>query len=383
MEGIGTTAIIVPPRAGEWSIAAERVAGVPLLRRILVSAERAGVARVVICAGEAAARLQALVAEAPPRSEVSWVSGPDDRGILLPGQNGTAPYFVIRASTVLNAAALRDLKAAFRAGVTLLVPAGYGPDPPVALKIPTGEADRRSAETVQLSTDAVCLDLSTTSTTAALRALYRTLEKPTDSVTIRWSRRLLFPAARQLAKSRVTPNHVTIIGFVIGLGAIACLWQGDYLWTVAGAALFVVAFFADLLDGMLARLKLAESRWGGWMDYILDNLVHLGIFAAIVWAEYRDSPDGTVLILGALILGGTVLSAGIVAPYWMHPHTPAHPLLAQVMHRDFSLLVLVAAIADWLEWFLWAAAVGINLFWPATLYVLVRGAGRTPRTEGQ
>lgn len=379
-DSIGKTAIVLPPPQGGWSLAAERVAGVPLLLRILLSVERAGVRRVIICAGDAAPRLQALVGERARQGRLQWIgTGPAELTGAL-GDNGTAPCFFIRASTVLNAPLLTELRAAFHLGATLVVPAGQGPNAPVVLKTPGGPAGhQRPAVQVPLSGAAVCLDLATTTAEAAAEALYRALGKPTDSWLIRRSRRLLFPILRALVDTPVTPNHLTLTGFVVGVGAIACLWQGDYAWTVVGAMLFVVAYLMDLLDGMLARLKLQESRWGGVMDYALDNLVHLGIFAGIVRAVYLRHPEPTVLLVGALLLVGAIASAGIVAAHMIQPRRPVNRLLAQLMHRDFSLIVLLAALVGRLEWFLWAAAIGINLFWPSVLYLLRRDGRGGPR----
>jgi len=217
----------------------------------------------------------------------------------------------------------------------------------------------------------VCLDLANTTSEGAAVALYRALGKATDSWLIRRSRRLLFPIMRALVDTRVTPNQLTLAGFFIGLGAIACLWQGDYAWTIAGGMLFVLAYLTDLLDGMLARLRLQESRWGGVMDYVLDNLVHVGIFAAIVRATYLRRPESSVLVVGALLVVGAAIAAGIVGAHMIRRRR-VNRLLAQLMHRDFALIVLLAALVDRLEWFLWAAAIGINLFWPSVLALLIR-----------
>lgn len=381
MDRIGKTAVILPPAGDDWSHAALRVAGVPVVSRILISAERAGVHRVIICAGEAAPRLQALVAERPPRSRVQWIGTAPAELTQALRENGSSPCFFIRGSAVLNPAVFTELRVAFHPGATLVVPAGQGPDAPVALRTPDIAPDpQKPPAQVPLSGAAVCLDLTTTLAEAAAEALYRVLGKSTDSWVIRRSRRLLFPVMRALVETSLTPNHLTLVGFLIGLGAIACLWQGEYRWTVAGAALFVVAYLIDLMDGMLARLKLQESRWGGVMDYALDNVVHVGIFAAIIRAVYLKRPEGTVLTLGLLLLVGAVISGCLVAAHMMQPRRPVNRLLAQVMHRDFSLIVLLAAIADRLVWFLWAAAIGINLFWPAVLFLLLReGKGPSRR----
>jgi phosphatidylglycerophosphate synthase len=142
--------------------------------------------------------------------------------------------------------------------------------------------------------------------------------------------------------------------------------------------LFVLAYLTDLLDGMLARLRLEESRWGGVMDYFLDNLVHMGIFAAIVRAAYLKRPESSVLVVGALLVGGAAIAAGIVGAHMIR-RRPANRLLARLMHRDFALIVLLAAVVDRLDWFLWAAAIGINLFWPSVLTLFIRDG----RAEGQ
>lgn len=373
MRHVGKTGIILSPVTGDWSVAAERVAGIPLLTRTLISAERAGIHRIIICAGEAAPRLQALVAKRPPQCHIEWIGTAADELAQALRENGTSPCFFVRASTVLNPATFTELRAAFLPSVTAVMPAGQGPETPVALRIPEVAAgQQRLSAQVPLSGTAVCLDLSTATAEAAEAILYQALGKSTDSWSIRWSRRLLFPVMRALVKTPVTPNHITLLGFLIGLGAIGCLWQGNYPWTVAGAALFVVAYLTDLLDGMLARLKLQESQWGRWMDYALDNLVHLGIFVGIVRAVYLRKPDETVLILGVLIIAGGVISGCIAAVHMIQSRGPVNRLLAQVMHRDFSLIVLLAALVNRLEWFLWAAAIGINLFWPFTLYLLIR-----------
>ncbi|MCI0409264.1 MAG: hypothetical protein L0191_12020, partial [Acidobacteria bacterium] len=128
--------------------------------------------------------------------------------------------------------------------------------------------------------------------------------------------------------------------------------------------------------GMLARLRLQESRWGGVMDYVLDNLVHVGIFAAIVRTVYLKRPESSVLIVGALLVVGAAI-AGIVGAHMIR-RRPGNRLLAQVMHRDFALIVLLAALVDRLDWFLWAAAIGINLFWPAVLILRVRDMREHP-----
>ncbi len=373
MEHVGKSAIILPPENGDWGLAAKRLAGVPLLTRILLSVERAGVNHVTICAGEAAPRLQRLVAGYPLQSDLRWTGDSEVDLTQALRQNGTSPCFIIPASTVLNPATLTEMKAAFHPGATLQANGEQGPECPVVLRSPTlPPTSESSTEEMDLSGNAVCLDLTTATAGEATTALYRALGKPTDSRMIRWTRLRLSPLMRWITNTPLTPNHITLLGFLTGLLAIGSLWTGVYPWTVAGGVLFVVAHLIDHLDGMMARLKFQETRWGAWMDYTLDNVVHVGIFAAITRAVYLTQPEQTVLALGVLLLAGAVTSASIVAAHMNQLRRPGHRLLKHLMHRDFSLIVLLAALFDRLDWFLWAAAVGVNLFWPFLLYLLNR-----------
>src|SRR5690606_27356459 len=53
----------------------------------------------------------------------------------------------------------------------------------------------------------------------------------------------------------LTPNVLTFIAFLLGVGSAACFAQGDRAWLVAGALLFHLSFVFDCMDGKIARLK--------------------------------------------------------------------------------------------------------------------------------
>jgi hypothetical protein len=38
-------------------------------------------------------------------------------------------------------------------------------------------------------------------------------------------------------------------------------------------------------------------------------------------------------------------------------------LIDGLANRDFSLLLVICALTGTLQWFLWATAIGVNLFW--------------------
>jgi type IV secretory pathway TrbD component len=53
-------------------------------------------------------------------------------------------------------------------------------------------------------------------------------------------------------------------------------------------------------------------------------------------------------------------------------------LINATTNRDFSLLVLLLAIAGKLDLFLWMAGIGVHLFWIIALRSQWRDAGRAP-----
>src|SRR5206468_794158 len=74
-----------------------------------------------------------------------------------------------------------------------------------------------------------------------------------------------------LCKTRITPNQVTIAGFMIGCGATTAFALGR-----VGVGLFAALAFGivDGLDGKLSRVKVETTERGKWehhLDYLIEN----------------------------------------------------------------------------------------------------------------
>lgn len=93
--------------------------------------------------------------------------------------------------------------------------------------------------------------------------------------------RLLRPLARA-AGSRVSPNVVTLVTLLVGLGAAAALTARAYPWALG---LWLLNRVMDGLDGTLARLHGRQSDLGGYLDILCDFVVYaalpLGLAAGI------------------------------------------------------------------------------------------------------
>ena len=107
---------------------------------------------------------------------------------------------------------------------------------------------------------------------------------------------LLDPIAAGLAKIRLTPTAVTIIGLVVTIGGSVLIANEEYIW---GALVAGFGGFLDALDGPLARLQGKASIRGAFVDTMADRFGEISIFAALAFA-LRDDATGLMLCVFAL-----------------------------------------------------------------------------------
>ncbi|MGE0402330.1 MAG: CDP-alcohol phosphatidyltransferase family protein [Kofleriaceae bacterium] len=117
---------------------------------------------------------------------------------------------------------------------------------------------------------------------AAHKLLYRILIKPQDNAITRYLYRpVSFPLTRLLVWTPITPNQVS--GIVALMVAIGCYltFSASFTRVIAGTVLILAASYVDCCDGEIARVKLMSSRFGAWMDTVVDELSSVGYMVAI------------------------------------------------------------------------------------------------------
>ncbi|MCZ6872889.1 MAG: CDP-alcohol phosphatidyltransferase family protein [bacterium] len=214
-----------------------------------------------------------------------------------------------------------------------------------------------------------------TRVSAAEAALLKRLGRQGDSLIVRLvNRRLSQALSKRLVRTAVTPNQITLFSALLGLSGAFLLAQPTHLAQVLGSLLFLCSTIIDGCDGEVARLTFQESEFGGKLDVMMDNVVHLFLFPSIAIGLYRETHSTLILVLGGLTMGGVLISMAAYLPsLWRRsdnrkPHSRMHESLAS---RDFSYLLLLLALIDKLEWFLWITAVGTYLF-AAAWFILSR-----------
>lgn len=112
------------------------------------------------------------------------------------------------------------------------------------------------------------------------------------------------PIARGLGRLGLTPNALTVLGFVgtsVAAAAAAAQW-----WLAAGVLVLAFGIF-DLFDGALARATNRASAFGAFLDSTLDrtgeNLVYAGIGygAAVAGLPWITAAAGTALAFASVV----------------------------------------------------------------------------------
>ena len=105
------------------------------------------------------------------------------------------------------------------------------------------------------------------------------------------------PVARLLLRLGVSPDAVTVTGTLgVCVGALAFFPRGELLVGVLVITAFV---FSDLVDGGMARLSGATSRFGAFLDSTLDRIGDGAVFAGLVL--YFGGPGDDVVLLAVAL----------------------------------------------------------------------------------
>jgi phosphatidylglycerophosphate synthase len=376
---------VLPPVPGtDCGVAGLRVAGLTLLRRLVLAATSAGYARVLVADGAGdpaslAGTAAAGLAAAPSPSSAH-------RRVVAVPANVVPQKKWLRS--LLDAPLERDTLYADPAlGVAVVetqrmdaVSAAIGGEPGGDVLARLGKAFDRRPLPPDPAGAVVIREAS--DRRAAERWLYRSLIKQNEGFMSRhFERKLSMAVTRRLVDTSVTPNMMTVVSVAIGLAAAPCFLSAAPAWQLTGALLFLAHSILDGCDGELARLKFLESRHGAVLDFWGDNIVHFAVFSGIAvgWALHTHS--AWPLVVGGVAVAAAAGTAAFMFRRFVEDRattgTWAARLIGAMSHRDFIYIVVLLSAFGRAHWFLIATAIGTPLFLALAL-VFLRNDGRVP-----
>lgn len=105
--------------------------------------------------------------------------------------------------------------------------------------------------------------------------------------------RAIRPVGQALRKTGLTPDHLTIVGLLIGVGAAVAIGSGRLR---LGLVLVIFAALPDLLDGALAKASDSASQRGAYFDSTVDRVTDALLLGGVAYfLAGQDPPELSVL----------------------------------------------------------------------------------------
>lgn len=157
-----------------------------------------------------------------------------------------------------------------------------------------------------------------------------------------------------LAATGVPPNVITWSALVLNLWACAFFAAGRF---AAAGGLMVLAGLGDLLDGPVARRQRRVSKFGGFLESILDRYADLMLFLGLLVYYVRVNRFPYAILAGVAMAGAVMVSyararAESLGPtadvgFWERP--------------ERLVLMIIGALANQMGLVLWILAIGPNI----------------------
>jgi archaetidylinositol phosphate synthase len=166
-------------------------------------------------------------------------------------------------------------------------------------------------------------------------------------------------------KIGLTPNKVSIVGFILALGSAgAYALAQSYLWLLLLATVLLLASgFCDTLDGIIARTFNQTTVFGGFFDSVLDRYADAAVYSAIIIAGLSNHFWGPTW---GVIWGLAALSGSLLVSYTRARAEAAGIKMESVGLAERAERMLILAVVSIIG-FYWLSALGIGIFLLAVL----------------
>ena len=346
---ISKAVILLPPRSADSADTGGAdplmsVCGLTLIQRMFYTAQWAGIEEGVVLSHDARPDVEEQVGRDPGNRAFSWLAaegtGDSDPASELLERILSDDFLLLTSGWIVDRQVLRDLcgRSIPLDQPALVETAGHGGSgasalPPAAL-VPGGgspaltEAIRKWRSPEELGrllaespgvrsrtlTEAELIEVrGPMDRDGAEKRLFQGLIKPTESfISRKFERKISLAITGRLLHTGITPNRISVVSILIGLVGGVLFLPGHRAFHVLGALMLLVSSIVDGCDGEIARLEFMESKWGSWLDFLGDNLVHITAFFCIGLGLYRQGAGAVYMALGLVAALAVLGSASLV-----------------------------------------------------------------------
>jgi CDP-diacylglycerol--glycerol-3-phosphate 3-phosphatidyltransferase len=189
-----------------------------------------------------------------------------------------------------------------------------------------------------------------------------------SDVVRKYSRIFLEPLARFISRTGISPNVITVIGFLLMVGVAYVLARG---YLVLGGLLIIAAALFDAIDGTLARMMGRTSRFGAFLDSTLDRfseaIIFLGLFIYLIGQDQK---------IELILIYATVVGSMMVSYARARAEGIGVPLKDGLFTRFERIFILVVGLLfNQLTLALWVLAIFTNFTAIQRMYLVWRITG--------
>ncbi len=170
----------------------------------------------------------------------------------------------------------------------------------------------------------------------------------------RWASAILHGAARVCVYVGLTPNALTLGGFILVASVSIVLAMGQFRWA---GILLLLTLWLDAVDGTLARMTDRVTPFGAFLDATLDRYAEAILYLGLMVYYLRHFRTDPVILIYLTVVGSIIISYARAKA-----ESVGIPVREGLLTRFERLAILVLALLfQRVEWGLWILAPLTNL----------------------
>lgn len=113
------------------------------------------------------------------------------------------------------------------------------------------------------------------------------------------------PVGNLLRRTGLAPDHLTILGLVVAVGAAWAIGAGSLR---LGFVLVILAALPDLFDGALAKASNSASQRGAFFDSVVDRVTDAFLLGGVAWYFADEHGSRAAMLPFAVMAASSVIS---------------------------------------------------------------------------